>query len=308
MLQLKGISKSFDRQILKSVNFILKKNEVVGLVGKSGTGKSSILKILSGRLSADMGSVFWEGQEMPNANELLIPGYKNITLVDQEFKLDTFHTVEENIRESILAWPYQKREKRIKELLSMFGLTAIANTRAEYVSGGEKQRIAIARSIANYPDVLLLDEPFSHLDSTLKQRLIEVLMSIRQKESISILLVSHDPQDILGLCDSICFVRNKKISRKYSPKGLYYNLRNIQVARLFGPLNIIEHNGEEIRFRPDEFKKSNVEKGIEVDFIESKFFAGLYHSYFSKGQATIVLYAFEPLFNLKYIEIKHRNT
>ena len=303
MIKLKGLTQTFERQIFKSANFTIKKNEIVGLVGKSGTGKSTLLKVLSGRLQPDEGSMFWMGEKMPEPKELLIPGYKNIALVDQEFKLDIYHTVEENIRETILAWPFYKRERRVRKLLTIFGLNRISTTKAEFVSGGEKQRIAIARAIANYPDVLLLDEPFSHLDSSLKQRLIEVLMNVRIKENISIVLVSHDPQDILGLCDKICFVRNKKISKKYSPIGLYYNLRNIQIARLFGPVNTIDQNGTKYRFRPDEYTVLSKGEGIAVTYEKSIFFSGIYHSYFYCGKDIIVLYAFEPLSNVNLIQI-----
>ena len=133
MIKLKGLTQTFERQIFKSANFTIKKNEIVGLVGKSGTGKSTLLKVLSGKLQPDEGSIFWMGEKMPEPKELLIPGYKNIALVDQEFKLDIYHTVEENIRESILAWPFYKRERRVRKLLTIFGLNRISTTKAEFV-------------------------------------------------------------------------------------------------------------------------------------------------------------------------------
>lgn len=306
MLRIKNICLTFDRPILRNVNLILKRGELIGLVGKSGAGKSSLLKIMAGLLPPNMGSLSWNEEEMPLSSELLIPGYKNISIVNQDFKLDNYHTTEENIREAILGYPFSKREKRVGELIKLFQLQHVAHTKAALLSGGEKQRVAIARAIAHSPDVLLLDEPFGHLDAVLKQRLAEVILKSKFQENLAILLVSHDPQDILGLCDHIVFLRKGKLSKKRKPQDIYYQLKNKAIAQLFGPVNEVKIGEEIYFFRPDEYDISP-NKGLSVSFQYAMFIGGFYQSYMLQGDRLIVLYATRPLDDVRFIELKRKN-
>jgi len=305
MLRIKDIYLTYDRPILRNVNLSVKRGELLGLVGKSGAGKSSLLKIMAGILSPNEGSLTWDGEEMPISSELLIPGYKNISIVNQDFKLDNYHTTEENIRESILGYPFDKREKRIKELIKLLQLQHVAQTKASLLSGGEKQRLAIARAIAHAPDVLLLDEPFGHLDTVLKQRLAEVIMKLKFQENLAIILVSHDPQDILGLCDNVTFLRKGKLSKNRKPQEIYYQLKNKEIAKLFGPVNEIIVENDTYFFRPDEFETSEKD-GIPVNFQYAMFSGGFYQSYMLCEQKMIVLYANYPLNEVRFIRIRRK--
>ena len=109
----------------KKVNLKLFPSEIIGLVGKSGAGKSTLLKIAAGLLTPDQGTLFFNTTKLPGASQLLVPGFKDISIVNQDFKLDLYHTVEENIRESILFLPTNQREKRVLQLLKLFELTKI---------------------------------------------------------------------------------------------------------------------------------------------------------------------------------------
>ncbi|NBR15468.1 MAG: ABC transporter ATP-binding protein, partial [Crocinitomicaceae bacterium] len=280
MLEVRDIFLSYDRPILKKVNLKLNDKEILGLVGKSGAGKSSLLKILSGRSACDTGSVHLDGKVLPHPHSLLIPGYKEIAMVNQDFKLDPYHTVEENIRESVLHLPIQQRDKRVNTLLKLFELLKIANSKAHLISGGEQQRLAIARAISNRPRILVLDEPFGHLDSMLRLKLSSYLLKIREEEGTAIILVSHDGQDVLGLCDSICILNNGILSKKKSAESVYYDTKNPQIAQLFGPLNKINLDGETHFFRPDEYELSSNE-GIEINFQRAVFVGGFYYNYFT---------------------------
>lgn len=305
MLRIKNIHLTYDRPILRNVNLSVKRGELLGLVGKSGAGKSSLLKIMAGILAPNEGSLTWNGEEMPISSELLIPGYKNISIVNQDFKLDNYHTTEENIRESILGYPFDKREKRIKELIKLLQLQYVAQTKASLLSGGEKQRLAIARAIAHAPDVLLLDEPFGHLDTVLKQRLAEVIMKLKFRENLAIILVSHDPQDILGLCDNVTFLRKGKLSKNRKPHEIYYQLKNKEIAKLFGPVNEIIFEDKTHFFRPDEFETAE-KHGIPVNFQYAMFSGGFYQSYMLCEQKMIVLYANYPLNEVRFIRIRRK--
>jgi len=301
ILELKNISHSFDKTILKKVNLKLLPAEIIGLVGKSGAGKSTLLKIAAGLLTPDEGTLLFDSKKLPSAAQLLVPGFKDISIVNQDFKLDLYHTVEENIRESILFLPINQREKRVLQLLKLFELTKIQAVKSNLISGGEQQRLAIARAISNKPKVLFLDEPFGHLDATLSRKLSNHLLNLRDKEGVSIVLVSHEGQDVLGLCDSICLLRNGLLSKKYSPTELYY--KNNPQAFLFGPLNSIEIKGEKITFRPDEYQISD-SNGICLTYIRSIFVGSLYHNYFKTvKQEEIILYSFDKQHDLRYIRL-----
>ena len=301
ILELKNISHSFDKAILKKVSLKLYPAEIIGLVGKSGAGKSSLLKIAAGLLTPDEGTLFFDSKKLPIASQLLVPGFKDFSMVNQDFKLDLFHTVEENIRESILFLPTNQRERRVSQLLKLFELTKIQAVKSNLISGGEQQRLAIARAIANKPKVLFLDEPFGHLDANLRRKLSNHLLNLRDKEGVSIILVSHEGQDVLGLCDAICLLRNGALSKKYKPTELYYKHKNNPHAYLFGPINVVENNGEKQVFRPDEYEICDL-NGIHLSYIRSIFVGSLYHNYFiTDKQEEIILYSFDKQYDIQYI-------
>jgi len=294
MLELKGIQLSFNRPILKNVNLRIGEAEIVGIVGKSGAGKSSLLKIIAGTLAPNDGQILWDKKKLPNANSLLIPGFREIAIVNQDFKLDPYHTVEENIREVVLHLPVIERDKRVNSLLRLFELSKISNVKAHLISGGEQQRLAIARAVANKPRLLILDEPFGHLDGFLRQKMSDFLLKLREDEKIAIILVSHDGQDVLGLCDSVCFMQNGHLSRKKQTESIYYEIKNRSLAKLLGPVNQVEIEGELCLFRPDEYEI--VEKnGIPILFQRAVFAGGFYHNYFNCQTDSILLYSLTKL-------------
>jgi ABC-type sulfate/molybdate transport systems ATPase subunit len=304
MIVLKNIQLSYQKPIIKRANLAVHSGEILGLVGKSGAGKSSLLKIIAGLIDPNEGEVYIDKQLMPRVHQLLIPGFKRVAMVNQDFKLDIYHTVEENLREVVLHLPNNKRDKRVLQLLRLFDLTSIAQTKAHLISGGEQQRLAIARAIADQPELLLLDEPFGHLDANLRQRLTEHLIRLREEENTTIILVSHEGQDVLGLCDSICILKNGILSKKYKPEFLYYHYSNVQQARLFGPVNVLKTADSMVLFRPDEYRVSAAQSAIPLTFIRSIFVGGLYHNYFqSVNGERIVLYQFQSLHDTRGIEI-----
>jgi ABC-type sulfate/molybdate transport systems ATPase subunit len=306
MLKAEKISLQFDKSVLKKVSLKLLPGELVGLVGKSGAGKSSLLKVLAGFIQPNEGNLFFGNTELPPVSSMLIPGYKKIALVNQDFKLDPYHSVEENIRESILNLPNDKREKRIRKMLQLFELTRLADHKAHQISGGEQQRVALARAISVKPDFLLLDEPFGHLDPQLRNKLKNHLLRIRDEENTGILLVSHDEHDILGLCDKVCMLKNGVLSKKFLPEELYYNLSNANHASIFGHVNSIIYENEKILFRPDEFEIKS-EEGIPVQYIRSIFAGGYYENIFlTDNQERIILYHSDKLTNVSQIDVRRK--
>jgi iron(III) transport system ATP-binding protein len=302
MIELRSIALHYQKAVLKTLHLQVRRGEILGLVGKSGAGKSSLLKICAGLQDPDAGEIWIDGKLQTPVRHLLVPGFSKVAIVNQDFKLDPYHTVEENIREAILHWAYEKRDKRVQKLLRLFGLKEIGSTKAHLISGGEQQRVAIARAIADQPTYLLLDEPFGHLDAHLRQKLSSHLMDLRDEEDTGIILVSHEGQDVLGLCDHICILQNGKLSKKQKPEAVYYHYKAPERARLFGPLNTLKIGAELLHFRPDEYKVSDT--GICVQFEKAMFVGGLYHNFMrSSNNERLLLYAFEKLTAIQAIEI-----
>jgi len=276
------------------------------LVGKSGAGKSSLLNVLAGHLTPNNGAVFLNGHKLQNPIELLVPGYETIKIVSQDYNLDPHHTVEENIREALISLGEIEKNKRLKKLMKLLKLTDISNIKAIHASGGEQQRLSIARAIALKPDILLLDEPFSNLDSQLRAKLFNHILKLRNEENMSIIIVSHDGQDVLGLSDFIYFLNNGKLSARKTPFNSYYNLKHLGNSKLFGIVNQISLNGKNLRFRPDEYEKAN---GINIRYENSIFLGTHYLNYFSSGPTEqIILSSSIPLEKLTSIRIKKKLT
>ena len=307
MLAVSAISLAYEKPVLCDVSLSLVGSEIIGLVGKSGAGKSSLLKIMAGLIDQDNGDVLLDGKLQPKSSLRLIPGTKGIELVNQDFKLDIYHTVAENIRESILYLPTTKREQRVEQMLSLFELKPLRNQKAHMLSGGEQQRLAIARAVAKKPTVLLLDEPFAHLDARLRLKLTNFLLKIKEKEGVAMVIVSHDGQEILGVSDRICILKNGRLSRKKNPIEANYNSSSKLDALFFGPINSIVLNGKRVLFRPDEYKQ-NSSGAISLSFVRAVFLGSIYYNYFyTLTKEELVLISINPLNNTTAIDIDKKN-
>ena len=192
-------------------------------------------------------------------------------------------------------------------MLNLFELKSLRGQKAILLSGGEQQRLAIARAISRKTKLLLLDEPFAHLDARLRLKLTNYLLKIREKEGVAIVIVSHDGQEILGISDTVCILKNGRLSRKKQPLDAYYNSTSKSDAMLFGPINTISLNEKKILFRPDEYTE-NLKGGIELNYIASVFLGVVYYNYFySLKNEEIILLSFEPFKNNISIDINKKN-
>lgn len=309
MLRLENISLSYGREILKDISLTINSSEIIGIVGRSGAGKTSILKILSGLIQPTSGKVFLDGAEVKGPMIKLVPGHPEIQLVNQDFHLDTYHTVEENVREQILYLPETFRKKMITELLDLVGLEEYRDQRANTLSGGEQQRLAIARALACEPRFLLLDEPFVHLDARIRSKIVRYLLALRSVRGTTIVLVSHDGSEMLSLTDKVYCMKNGKIYRSGKPIDLYYRPKTLEEAQLFGPVNSIKLSGKRVVFRPDEYS-TEVEHSVdrvEVQFERSIFNGQVNENYFytSNGES-IMLYSMKPLEHVSSFVIRRK--
>jgi len=296
MLQIKNLSFSIDatHPILHRINATLVPGEIYGIAGRSGAGKSSLLNILAGLRDQSEGEVLLENRLLPKASQRLIPGHPGIALVAQDYALDLFHSCEENIREAILNWEPKLRERRVKHLLKVFSLSHVKATKARELSGGEQQRLAIARAIAIKPSWLFLDEPFSHLDHVLKFRLISLLLQLKETEQLGLVLVSHDAQDMLTICSKMAFLKQGKLTAFFNPTDRYYNLTNLQEARWFGEVNSITWKGMNHRFRPNNFRVDP--EGIPLIYERYLFNGTIFiHYFYTESRELVILHSMTKL-------------
>jgi iron(III) transport system ATP-binding protein len=310
MLSIRQIHFSYSEQkkVLQGISIDLKPGEIFGIVGASGGGKSTLLKIIAGLLDASKGTVHWKDERIPGPAERLIPGHPEIQLVNQDFNLDLFHTVRENILLKILHLPEKAQLRFCEELLDLVELKEAENKQARYLSGGEQQRLSIARALALESEVLLLDEPFSHLDAHLRLKIGAYIKQLIEIRNVLCILVSHEGDEVMQWCQKIGFLHKGKLSRVDTPQAFYFNPSNFNEGAYFGELNEIKQGETKILFRPCEYKIVQ-NGGLEVEFIGAVFFGAYWKSFFkTKHKKTIVLYADKPLKKVKYIERKSKNT
>jgi len=297
MISIKNLSYSTDKQILNSVSLKLKKGEIHGIVGVSGAGKSTLLKLIGGFLNYSEGLITFEGKKIVGPAEKMIPGYEDIQLVNQDYALDIYHTVRENIRVQAQHLTEKERDEMIEELLELFDLKSIENLKAHQISGGEQQRLALARALAKEPKVILMDEPFAHLDVHLKSRIIQYFLKLRKIRKTTLLLVTHNGSEAMAMCDTIHFLRDGEISRSAKAEDFYFHPSDYFEASFFGEINQVTRNRKKLLFRPNQYILKGEEKNELLLNFKNAVFQGFYYAnYFTTNKReTVVLYAEQPL-------------
>lgn len=309
MLKIRNIHFARHKSILSGIDFDLKPGQILGLVGPSGAGKSTLLKIIAGLLDADSGTVKLGKEQIVGPKNLLIPGHPEVQLVNQDFELDLFHTVRENIVLKANYLPKAECNELVDELLDIFELNHLTLQIAKTLSGGEQQRLSLARALAMEPKVILLDEPFAHVDAHLKFRISNYLMALKKIRKTIFILVTHDGQEVLSLADQIAFFSDGKIQRIDTPEAFYFKPRDSYEGLFFGDLNVIKRNKKQILFRPTEFSLNLANEGeeFEIKFIRKSFCGPYYQNFFKVGKKeTIVLYHKESLEYVHKIKIDKR--
>jgi iron(III) transport system ATP-binding protein len=303
LLEVNHISKSFGEQsVLTDVSFLLKEGETLVLTGKSGEGKSTLLKIISGLVEADTGEVLFRNNRVSGPSGKLIPGHPEIKLVNQQFELDSFHTVEENIRLKTMHHSRAISDELVSELLQVIGLEHRKNQQAIQLSGGEQQRLALARCLAEEPDILCLDEPFVHLDPLIRRQVERYIRDKRQQWQSALILVTHDGREAMQWADRILFLADGRIARSATPKQFYEQPENLYQALFFGEMNEVEWEGSTRMFRPEAY--SIVQKGGVLVQVSRTAFGGNYWVNYAHthDQQHIVLFSAEPLNGFVRIE------
>ncbi|MEB2784256.1 ABC transporter ATP-binding protein [Algoriphagus persicinus] len=267
-----NVSKSYDNQIaLQPFSLEIGKGEFLAIVGESGSGKSTLLKIMSGLEVQDFGEVQLDGKAILNPNQKIVSGYDEIRLIHQNFHLYPNSTVEENISRQLLHYEKVYAKSRVENLLKLLGLDSFRDRFPRQLSGGQKQKVAIGKALAVEPDVLLLDEPFSSLDTIQTHHLISELKEIFQEMGTTVIFVTHDLDDALRLTDNLIILQKGKIVQNGNSRQLCEKPKTKYVAQLFSPINKIPETKNSY-VRPADVKL-RTKGGLLAHVTDSRFLA-----------------------------------
>lgn len=256
LFELKQVTKSYDgTKALDQVSFQLPAGHWIGILGESGSGKSTLLQIAARYLDASEGEVFLHNEPLPDVASQLIRSHPRIKLVHQEFHLFPNLTVRENIAYPIRLELPDYVEKRTRELIELAGLEDVKDQKTKSLSGGEKQRTAIAMALSELPDLLLLDETFAHLDGLNRSRLTRLFHLLKSKEKQSCIFVTHAPTEAMDWADNLLVLRKGKIVQTGSPLNVYEHPASAYVAELTGNVNWIGKNRRQF-IRPEKVRVS----------------------------------------------------
>ena len=238
MLEIKDISFTYiDKPVIENVSFTIAKGENTAIIGESGCGKSTLLKLIYGLYDLNSGAMTYNGKPILGPKYNLVPGEDYIKYLAQDFDLMPYISVEENIGKFLSNMYPEQKKARIQELLDMVEMTTFAKVKAKFLSGGQQQRVALARVLALEPEIILLDEPFSQIDSFRKNSLRRNLFKYLKDKGVTCIIATHDSTDALSFSDETIVVQNGKIVAKGDSKSLYENPANKYIASLFGEVN-----------------------------------------------------------------------
>ncbi|MFM2369951.1 MAG: hypothetical protein RL619_2268 [Bacteroidota bacterium] len=284
MLEIKNISFTYiENPVIENVSFEITKGQNVAVIGESGCGKSTLLKLIYGLYDLDEGEITYDNKPIFGPKHNLVPGEDYIKYLAQDFDLMPYISVEENVGK-FLSNIYKDRKKaRVQELLEMVEMTSFAKVKAKYLSGGQQQRVALARVLALEPEIILLDEPFSQIDSFRKNALRRNLFSYLKQKGITCIIATHDSTDALSFSDETIVVKNGKVIAKGNSKALYQNPTNKYVASLFGEVNelklsqLIELDGDDeaLLLYPHQLKV--VDNGMMHVVVKQCYFKGSHY-------------------------------
>ncbi len=238
MLKIDSISKSFgEKTVLQEISLEISAGERFTLLGQSGCGKSTLLRLIAGFEFPDKGKIWIEGVEVSS-----LPIEKRpVGLIFQNYALFQHMSVYDNIAVGprVRKLPESEISKQIDELLEITHLKELKNAFPQNISGGEAQRVALARAVINRPKILLLDEPLSALDASLRQHLREELVEMQRALGITFLFVTHDQEEAMSLATKMCIMENGSIKQAGTPTDLYERPESSFVASFLGEINCL---------------------------------------------------------------------
>lgn len=240
-----NVSRSFAAKepivAIHDLSFGIPEGKITAIIGESGSGKSTLLKLIYGLLEPDSGEVRFRGWRVPGPREKLIPGHDAMRMVSQGFDdLNTYANVWDNVASQLSNTDLEGKFRYTEASLRRLRIAHLSKQRIADLSGGEKQRVAVARALVNNPRVLLMDEPFNQVDAAFRETLQRDIRSIVEETGLTVVLVSHDPAEVLAMADELVVLKSGRLMATGQPTHLYQQPPNAYTARLLAKSNILE--------------------------------------------------------------------
>lgn len=241
-LHIFGLSHAYgENQVLDNVGLMIPAGELVCLLGPSGCGKTTLLRLSGGLEKVQQGTIAIDGVTVATAGMHLNPEQRRVGLMFQDYALFPHLNIMDNVTFGLLGMPADKARVRALEMLDQVGMTSHTTKYPHMLSGGQQQRVALARALAPEPKVLLLDEPFSGLDTNMRQVIREETLSVLKHSGVATLMVTHDPEEAMFMADRIKIIgANGRILQAGRPHEIYYHPAHEFVAKMFGMMNRFE--------------------------------------------------------------------
>ena len=239
LIRTRSVSKFYDEeQILSDFNLDVWKGSITGILGSSGSGKTTALRLIAGFDRPDAGIIEMKNEVIVSDEIWLPPERRNIGMVFQDYALFPHLTVEKNIAFGL--GKNDLAQGRLKEVIDMCNLSGLINKFPQELSGGQQQRVALARALAPNPEVILLDEPFTSLDAQMARVLRDEVVELLKNTETTAIIVTHDQEEALSVCDVVSVLEKGKIIQSSTPQEIYLNPVNKTVANSVGDPNILK--------------------------------------------------------------------
>ena len=236
--------------IIKELDFSVKKGEFVSFIGESGSGKTTFLKCLAGLEKINSGKITLNNKILNDKDIFIKPHLRKIGLIFQDYPLFPHLNVLDNIKINLNESYYTNLDYYI----DLMGLTNLLKRFPHELSGGEQQRVSIARALVREPDLLLMDEPFSNLDFAIKSKIQNEIYKILKKTNTTTILVTHDIKDTFDISDKLLVFKAGIVQQFDNPEEMYCNPANCYCAKMLGELNQIQIENKEFYIRPEKIK------------------------------------------------------
>lgn len=263
------LSKQYaESTVVNQIEFTVEEGEFVSLLGPSGCGKSTTLNMLAGLEQPDSGSMYLKGKDVTH----FPPGKRDLSMVFQSYALFPHLSVKENILFGLKARGVKKSEqfKRLKQAIEIVDLGEHANKKPGQLSGGQCQRVALARSIVSQAPLCLMDEPLSNLDSKLRNEMRAEIRHLQKSLGLTVVYVTHDQIEAMSMADKIILLNNGNIEQQGSPESFYQAPESIFVAGFIGhpPMNLMPYSNGTIGIRPEHIMLSDLGHRARVTYCD----------------------------------------
>lgn len=299
LLAVRGIGKEEKTGFsVKDIHFSQDQYQQIAIVGETGSGKTSLLKMIAGLMQPDKGEILFEGTRVLGPLEKLLPGHPRIAYLSQHFELRNNYRVEEELEAR-----NKLSDEQARSIYEVCRISHLLKRRTDQLSGGERQRIVLARLLTTSPSLLLLDEPYSNLDRQHTQVIKAVLKDLVEQWKISCIMVSHDAEDLLAWADRVLVMREGRIIQDGTPETIYHQPADQYTATLLGECNVLEPSlaglllpgynmpsGKKWMLRPEQIGVTEAGNGKPDATIQNVHFCGSHYllELESRGQSLLV--------------------